>query len=95
MSTIYADNSKGTSLFRQILPRSLGRERSLFVVIASAYSDAYADHRFLALLSKQTIGYCSSNSFLSPLFMQITVRVPRSLGRYYPALYSENARCLL
>ena len=56
MSTIYADNSKGTSLFRQILPRSLGSERSLFVVIASAFSHAYAENRFLALLSKQTIG---------------------------------------
>ena len=86
MSTIYADNSKGTLLFRQILPRSLGRERSLFVVIASAFSDAYADNRFLALLSKQTIGYCSHNRFLSPLFMQIIVMLHRSLGRYYPAV---------
>ena len=56
MSTIYADNSHATSLFRQILPRSLGRERSLFVVIASAFSHAYAENRFLALLFKQTIG---------------------------------------
>ena len=42
---------------------------------------AYADNRFLALLVKHTIGSRSRNRFLSPLFTQITLRVPRSLGR--------------
>ena len=83
-------------LFGQItgwLPRYLGRfnplYKQIFVTMASAFSHSLmrlCRNRFLAWLSKHTIGSGSRNRFLSPLFGQITVWLPRYLGRFYPTL---------
>ena len=71
ISPIWADNSLATSLFRQILPRSIGRYypalQAVYLVRQRVHfrtvQCAYAKNRFLALLSKHTIGSGSRNRF--------------------------------
>ena len=104
ISPIWADNSLATSLFRQILPRSIGRyylalqediwydSERIFAQFNALMQKIGSWHSYLSTQQAPDpeIGSISAiwadNSLATSLFMQI---LPRSIGRYYPALQED------